>query len=122
MTRQRASSFGLVVSGPSVENIRRLMHQRNAASVLPVPVGAKINEESPREIAGQPRIWGRVGPVKTAKNQSRTAGWKRSRVFAGSVSAGAEACVTVESSDDFLRLRLDTLNRFLVSSVRCAES
>ena len=50
------------------------MHQRNAARVLPVPVGARISVESPRAIAGQPRICGRVGPVKTAENQSRTAG------------------------------------------------
>jgi len=50
------------------------MHQRNAARVLPVPVGERISDESPREIAGQPRIWGRVGAMKTAENQSRTAG------------------------------------------------
>ena len=51
-----------------------MMHQRNAARVLPVPVGERISDESPREIAGQPRIWGRVGAMKTAENQSRTAG------------------------------------------------
>jgi len=50
------------------------MHHKNAARVLPEPVGAKIRDESPRAMAGHPRICGRVGPVKTAENQSRTAG------------------------------------------------
>src|ERR1700744_4618517 len=88
MTRQRASSGGL-----SVENIKRLMHQRKAARVLPVPVGARIRVESPREIAGQPRICGRVGPVKTAENKSRAVGGKRARAFAGEGSGmGVGAC------------------------------
>jgi len=51
------------------------MAQRNAARVLPVPVGARIRVDSPRAMAGQPRICGRVGEGKTAVNQSRTAGW-----------------------------------------------
>ena len=50
------------------------MHQRNAARVLPEPVGAKTRVDSPRAIAGHPITCGRVGPGKTAVNQSRTAG------------------------------------------------
>ncbi len=39
----------------------RSMHQRNAASVLPEPVGARMRVESPRAIAGQPWSCGLVG-------------------------------------------------------------
>src|ERR1700734_3206076 len=70
------------------------MHQRNAARVLPVPVGARINVESPREIAGQPSSWGLVAPGKTALNQSRTAGWKSSMLLpceTGTVADGSTA-------------------------------
>src|ERR1700761_5727177 len=68
--RQRFEFAGAAV------NMIRSIHHRNAASVFPVPVGARISVDSPRAIAGQPSIWGRVGSVKTASNQSRTAGWK----------------------------------------------
>ncbi len=54
------------------------MHHRNAARVLPVPVGARIKVDSPRAMAGQPAVCGLVGAGKTAENQSHTAGWKRS--------------------------------------------
>src|SRR5436309_2531944 len=47
--------------------MRRLMHQRNAASVLPLPVGARIRVESPRAIAGQPSTCARVGTGKVAR-------------------------------------------------------
>ena len=40
------------------------MHTRNAASVLPEPVGAEISVGSPRRIAGQPAICGSVGVPK----------------------------------------------------------
>ncbi len=36
----------------------RLMHHKKAARVLPLPVGARISADSPREIAGQPVICG----------------------------------------------------------------
>src|ERR1700719_1692260 len=55
----------------------RLMHHRNAARVLPVPVGARIKVDSPRAIAGQPCSCGLVGAAKTASNHSRTGGRKR---------------------------------------------
>ena len=51
------------------------MAHRNAASVLPVPVGASTSVDSPRAIAGQPRACAAVGAANDALNQSRTAGW-----------------------------------------------
>src|ERR1035437_3098170 len=59
--------------------MRRLMHHRKAARVLPVPVGARMRVDSPRAMAGQPSCCGRVGAGKTASNQARTGGWKRVR-------------------------------------------
>src|SRR6478672_2709387 len=56
----------------------RLIAQRNAVSVLPLPVGARISVESPRAIAGQPCTCGGVGAAKLARNHSPTAGWNRS--------------------------------------------
>src|SRR5258708_15710296 len=53
-----------------------LMAQRKAANVLPLPVGARINVESPRAMAGQPSRCGGVGASKEARNQSATAPWK----------------------------------------------
>src|ERR1700732_3207858 len=55
----------------------RLMHQRKAAKVFPVPVGARIKVDSPRAIAGQPCSCGLVGAAKTASNHSRTGGRTR---------------------------------------------
>jgi len=52
-----------------------LSDHKNAVSVLPLPVGARINVDSPREIAGQPRFCGAVGSANTASNHSLTAGW-----------------------------------------------
>ena len=55
----------------------RLIAQRNAVSVLPLPVGARINVDSPRAIAGHPSVWGGVGAENDARNHSETAGWNR---------------------------------------------
>ncbi len=52
----------------------RLMAHKNAVSVLPLPVGARISVDSPRAIAGQPSVWGGVGAENDARNQSETAG------------------------------------------------
>src|SRR5204862_4612800 len=48
--------------------------QRNAASVLPDPVGAVMSVCSPVAIAGHACAWTSVGPSKADANQSRTAG------------------------------------------------
>src|SRR5215468_8007860 len=55
------------------------MHQRNAARVLPLPVGARMSVDSPRAMAGQPRVCAIVGALNDAQNQSRTGAWKGSR-------------------------------------------
>ena len=60
-TRQRASFAG------TGENISRSRHHRNAVSVLPVPVGARISAESPRAMAGQPSACGRVGAANDCR-------------------------------------------------------
>ena len=53
------------------------MPTRNAASVLPEPVGAAISVSSPAAIAGQPSACGSVGPSGNRRpNQVRIAGWK----------------------------------------------
>src|SRR5438093_1461931 len=55
------------------------MQTRNAARVLPEPVGAAISVSRPAAISPQPPACGRVGPSGNRRwNQIRTAGWKRS--------------------------------------------
>src|SRR5262245_31612012 len=58
-------------------NITWSIAQRNAVSVLPLPVGARMTVESPRAIAGHPWACGGVGAVKLARNHSATDGWNR---------------------------------------------
>ena len=53
---------------------RRSIELKNAASVLPLPVGAEIKVWSPPVIGGQPCTWAPVGSGKDAPNQARTAG------------------------------------------------
>src|SRR5215216_1532401 len=72
-----------VVSGrpPSRPARTRSSRQiKNAASVLPDPVGAEIRTFSPEWIAGQARDCGSVAEPKCSANQSRTIGCK---VFKG---------------------------------------
>src|SRR5919197_818467 len=57
-------------------NIRRSIAARNAARVLPDPVGASTSALSPAAIAGQASSCARVGVRKVASNQARVAGWK----------------------------------------------
>src|ERR1700682_5395521 len=54
------------------------MLDRNAASVLPDPVGAMSSVLSPFLIAGQARACAGVGAAKDVRNHSRTAGWNGS--------------------------------------------
>jgi hypothetical protein len=48
---------------------------RNAASVLPVPVGAAISVWWPERIFGQPRACGPEGSPMHSLNQAEIAGW-----------------------------------------------
>ena len=50
------------------------MEERNAASVLPLPVGAQMSVWSPATMGGQPRIWASVGSGNDVPNHARTAG------------------------------------------------
>src|SRR3954469_12857120 len=50
------------------------MPHRNAASVLPDPVGAEMSTCSPEAIAGHACSWAGVGAANAAPNQLRTAG------------------------------------------------
>ena len=67
-TRHRLSREG------AGSNISRFRHHRNAASVLPVPVGARMSVDSPRAIAGHPSRCGLVGAGNAVENHARTAG------------------------------------------------
>ena len=84
-TRHRFAGSG------AASNINLFKHQRNAASVLPDPVGAHSSVDSPRAIGAQPRTCGRVGAGKTASNQSRTAGWNIFRLSFMGGWAGADS-------------------------------
>src|SRR5215813_15303094 len=50
------------------------MQIKNAASVLPDPVGAEIRVVSPARMCGQPWTCGSVGVANRLTNQSRTSG------------------------------------------------
>ena len=67
-TRSRSRFAG------SGENMSRSMQDRNAASVFPLPVGARRSVLSPRRIGGQPSACAGVGSVKERANQARVAG------------------------------------------------
>src|SRR3954469_2978958 len=54
------------------------MQFRNAASVLPDPVGAAIRTSAPDRIAGQLRVWTSVGSLNLSSNQDAMTGWKNS--------------------------------------------
>src|SRR3981189_21215 len=56
-------------------------HHRNAASVLPEPVGARIKVCSLLAMAAQPCSWAEVGAANVPANHARVAGLKRSRTF-----------------------------------------
>ena len=57
-------------------SVSRSIPHRNAASVLPDPVGAEIRTCSPEAIAGHAWAWAGVGASNAEVNQSRTRGVK----------------------------------------------
>src|SRR5216684_3096243 len=60
-------------------DVSRSRHHRNAASVLPLPVGAAMSTCRPEATSRQPRSCTGVGPSNELRNQSRVAGANRSR-------------------------------------------
>src|SRR5580658_10303304 len=57
------------------------MAARNAANVLPDPVGAATRTCRPACSAGQARACAAVAASKVHENQAATAGWNESRTF-----------------------------------------
>ena len=69
----------LVRSGKSPLRAKRTSRSRqirNAAKVLPEPVGAESKTSRPARISGQPACWGSVGRSKRPANHSATSGSK----------------------------------------------
>src|SRR3954454_6302783 len=71
--------------------LSRSSPQRNAASVLPLPVGAEMSTCSPPAMAGHASAWAGVGPSKARSNQSRTVGVKAESGDGGTVDRGYPA-------------------------------
>jgi hypothetical protein len=71
------------------------MHQRNAVSVFPLPVGARMSVDSPRAIAGHPWDCGGVGASNEPRNHSATAGWNN--------PSTSERAMSLIIADGFLR-------------------
>src|ERR1035437_2990468 len=69
----RTRTVGVAGRGPRA-NLSR--HHRNAARVLPLPVGAWIRVCRPAAMLAQPPTWAGVGAAKAELNHSPTAGLK----------------------------------------------
>src|SRR3954451_24407262 len=82
---------------------RRSSPIRNAASVLPEPVGAQRSVCAPDAIAGQPCSWAGVGPSGNASaNQTAVAGEKRSGSVAAIPAVSLPSAVVIETLCDGL--------------------
>src|ERR1700680_3133177 len=57
------------------------MAERNAAKVLPEPVGAATNTWCPADSAGQAATCASVGASKVRENHAATAGWNEFRTL-----------------------------------------
>src|SRR6202041_1383403 len=64
------------------------MQARNAASVLPDPVGAEIKVVRPARMCGQPCSCGSVGVPKRCTNHSATRGWAQASEEGKEVTTG----------------------------------
>ena len=90
------------------------MQMRNAASVLPDPVGAEISTGFSARIAGQPCSWGSVGVEKRRTNHSctrgcahvRLSGTERSGRFSGTGVTGDNIRLFYRESSFLLRPRV----------------
>src|SRR5258708_7401841 len=69
------------------------MQMRNAARVLPEPVGAEMSVGRAARMAGQPSICGSVAEPNRERNHSWMMGWAHARASAG-VAGGAD-CIWV---------------------------
>jgi hypothetical protein len=61
------------------------MHARNAASVLPEPVGDRMSVCFRWAMRGQPRRCGGLGSPKRRRNQATVIGWKVDGKSVGSI-------------------------------------
>src|SRR3954470_13167185 len=87
------------------------MPQRNAARVLPDPVGAEMRTCSPEAIAGHACSWAGVGAANAASNQSRTAGENWSSGIVLRVRRAATAGLSVSDASARRPAALDVLER-----------
>src|SRR5664280_2050626 len=76
-------------AGRAGSRTSRSRHHRNAASVLPLPVGAWRRTWPPSAIAAQPSTWAGVGAAKASRNQVATGGLNRARGSATGLDRGA---------------------------------
>src|ERR1700681_3711934 len=73
------------------------MQTKNAARVLPEPVGAEMRVVLPARMAGQPCSWGSVGEPNLLRNHSAVTGWAQasdagiSMAVGGATGAGGMA-------------------------------
>src|SRR4029079_19370987 len=88
MYRTRTEPVSPLAAGGRGRAARRSSVQRNAASVLPLPVGAWIRVWRPSLTAAQPSACAWVGTSNVASNQARTAGLNGA---SGSAVGGAVA-------------------------------
>src|SRR5438128_226188 len=71
--------------------------QRNAVSVLPVPVGARMSVCEPLAIAGHPSRCGALGEPSVSVNHFRTMGWN------GFSAEGARGAIPYSTLADYER-------------------
>src|SRR5664279_1515174 len=90
----RTRTLGILGRG---SRARRSSVHRNAARVLPLPVGAWIRVWRPAVMLAQPPTWAGVGASKAERNHSPTAGLKGAngspRPGRGSVEAATRRTV-----------------------------
>ena len=97
--RRRRSACGACARRARACVVSRSMPHRNAASVLPEPVGARISVCSPPAMAGQPCAWAAVGSGNEVLNQARTGGENSSSGSGAATDQGYRRPLTAPVSD-----------------------
>jgi hypothetical protein len=87
---ERGDTYTTLRPGPWAPNITRSIAERNAASVLPDPVGASSKVERPSAMGLRPRRCAWVGPPNAARNHARTGSLKRARTSSESAGGAPE--------------------------------